>query len=393
MRRKPLQDIRVLDLTRLLPGPLCARHLADMGADVIKIEDTGAGDYARSMGPVKVANTPFFLMLNRNKRALRLDLKKPDGREVLLRLADHADVLVEGFRPGVMDRLELGYGAIRKRNPSIVYCAITGYGQTGPYRMRAGHDLNYCAYAGILDQMGGESGQPAMSNFQIGDLAGGTLSAAMGILAALVDARQSGKGRMVDVSMTDCAMAHNIFPLAAIAANGKAPPRGRDLLTGAVPCYNIYPTMDGGYMAVGALEAKFWRQVCKVLNRPDLADTGMAQGVEGERTKKALREIFRTRTRDDWAAIFDSADCCVSPVLSVDEARTDSQIRARGVIQEFEHPVDGESLLYDFPVRFSEDPAPDHRPAPMPGEHTAEILGEAGFTDEEIARLRNQGTI
>ena len=224
MRAKPLSGIRVLDLTRLLPGPVCTLHLADLGADVIKIEDTGAGDYARTMGAGAGRTAPLFLAINRNKRALRIDLKKSEGVEVFLRLARDANIVVESFRPGVVDRLGIGYSACNEVNPRIVYCAISGYGQTGPYRDLAGHDVNYCGYAGFIDQVGPAGGDPVIPNLQVADILGGAVVPAMGILAALVDAQRSGQGRYVDVAMTEGVLSHNLQALAAVASDFSSAP-------------------------------------------------------------------------------------------------------------------------------------------------------------------------
>ena len=234
-------------------------HLGDLGADVIKIEDTGAGDYARSAGAVH-GKTSYFELVNRNKRSLTLDLKQSAGVEAFMRLAASADVIVEGFRPGVVDKLGIGYQAVAAINPRIVYCAITGYGQDGPYRDRAGHDLNYLAYSGLLDQIGVAGNAPAIPNFQIGDLLGGSLSALIGLLAGVVGARASGRGRYVDVSMTDAVFAHTLFPLLAVLDRGRAQPRGEDLLSGGMPSYGVYATSDGRHLAVSAMEPKFWQK-------------------------------------------------------------------------------------------------------------------------------------
>src|SRR5258708_37967644 len=248
---------------------MATQHLADMGADVVKIEDTGAGDYAREMGPLHEGPCVFFRLANRNKRSMRLELKNPKGCEVFLRLAKKADVVVEGFRPGVMARLGLGYDALAAVNPRLVYCSITGYGQDGPYADRAGHDINYIGYAGVGDQIGTEEA-PVVPNFQIADLLGGALTPAMGILAALIDARSSGRGRHVDVAMTDAVFAHAILPLVGFLEHGKAPGRGTGMLGGGLPCYNVYRTRDGRYMAAGALERKVWETLCAIL-----ASTGL----------------------------------------------------------------------------------------------------------------------
>ncbi|NIR32482.1 MAG: CoA transferase, partial [Gammaproteobacteria bacterium] len=276
VRPKPLAGLRILDLTRLLPGPMCTLHLGDMGADVIKVEAPRGGDYARALGP------SLFRLVNRNKRALKLDLSKPAGRDVFIELTHSADALVEAFRPGVMARLGLGYEALHALHPRLVYCSITGYGQRGPYRMRAGHDIDYCAYAGIVEQSGAGGGPPVLGNFQVADLAGGALSAAMGILAALLDVQRGGEGRHVDVSMTDCALAHAVVPLATWLEEGATRPRGADTLTGGLPCYGVYETGDGRYMALGALEHKFWRAFCEAVGRPDLSDRHLVSGEEAE---------------------------------------------------------------------------------------------------------------
>lgn len=393
MRAKPLAGIRVLDLTRLLPGPMCTLHLADMGADVIKIEDTGAGDYARTLGKVKKANAGLFLAVNRNKRALRLDLKKSEGKQVFLELARHADVIVESFRPGVVDKLGIGYEAVNAINPEIVYCAITGYGQTGPYREHAGHDLNYCGYAGVTDQTGAAGGDPVVPNFQIGDLLGGALTAAMGILAALVDVSRTGQGRYVDVAMTDAVLAHAVLPLAAHIGHGHTVPRGEDMLSGGLPCYNVYRTADGRHMAVGALERKFWESCCEVLGRPDLKPSHMVYGDEARRVKGELARIFSSQPQRYWTEKFSHADCCVTPVLTLEESMENEQIRARQMVVKTMHPLDGEIPQFALPVKFSEFEFEIERHAPAPGEHSEEVLAQAGYSAGEIARLRQNGII
>jgi len=387
LRAKPLSGIRVLDLTRLLPGAMATLHLADMGADVIKIEDTGAGDYAREMGRKRDSMSDFFRLLNRNKRAMRLDLKQVQGREAFLRLARRADVVVEGFRPGVMAKLDVGYDAVAAVNPRIVYCSLSGYGQDGPYAQRAGHDVNYIGYAGVGDQIGTEQA-PVVPNFQIADLLGGTLTAVMGILAALLDAKSSGRGRYVDVAMTDSVLAHAIFPLLGLLERGKAPIRGTGMLDGGLPCYNVYRTQDGRYMAVGALERKFWETLCDILGCPELAAKHIVYGGEARPVKERLAAIFLTRTQTEWAEIFARADCCVSPILTIEEALANEQLRARGMIVE-----EGGLTQFALPIKLSEFEFEVEREAPRPGEHTVEILREAGYGDAEIDDLRRNKVI
>lgn len=385
----PLAGIRVLDLTRLLPGPLATQHLADYGAEVIKIEDTGAGDYARTMGAMGGDTSYFFQIVNRNKKSLRLDLKKPEGKAVFLRLVETADVLIEGFRPQVMDKLGLGYETLAAINPRLVFCSISGYGQTGPYAMRAGHDLNYIGYAGVLDQIGRAGQAPAIPNLQIGDLLGGTMTALFGILVALVDARASGRGRQVDVSMTDAAFAHAIFPLAQVLAEGGVKPRGEDLLDGGVPCYGVYETADGRHMAVGALEEKFWFLTCDTLGRPDLKAVHLATGAEGDRARAEVAAIFRTRTQAEWVALFDGVDCCVTPVLRLEESLDNVQLQARGMIIEV-----GGVRQFGPPVKLSGIATTSARPAPaQAGADSDAVLGELGLSAAEIESLRATGVI
>lgn len=341
-----LAGIRVLDLTRLLPGPMCSLHLADMGADVIKVEDTAAGDYMRDMGPLKNGVSPIYLAINRNKRSIALNLKSQEGLAIFMRLAESADVLIEGFRPGVTDRLGIGYEAIRRINPGIVYCSITGYGQTGPYRDKAGHDINYCSIAGVLDQNGPIDGAPVVPNFQIGDLLGGAMTAAMGILGALVGRQRSGQGRYVDVSMTDAVLAHTVSSLWAMEALGSSNPRGQSLLSGGVPCYGIYPTGDGRHIAVGALEAKFWRRLCEAIGRTDLVEKQLAQGREADAVREELSKVFRSRSLAEWMDVFSNVDCCVTPVLRPEEALENEQIRARNMVIESE--AEGQGVIRQF---------------------------------------------
>ena len=343
---KPLHGIRVLDLTRLLPGPVATMHLADMGAEVIKIEEPGGGDYARTMGHVRHEVSQFFVAVNRGKRFLRLDLKASKQRDEFLRMVEEADAVVESFRPGVMDKLGLGWNVLKQRNPKLVLCSISGYGQDGPLAQAAGHDINYIGYAGMLEQNVGPDGTPALSNLQVGDLLGGAQCALQGILAALLAVKMGGPGRLVDVSMTDAVFAHNIMPLVAFNNFGQAPPPGRDLLTGGVPCYNVYRTSDGRFMAVGALEPKFWDILCEVLQRPDWKRRHWAHGqavggADAMALKAELEAIFARCTLAEWTEKFAGQDCCVTPVLRVEEAAASPLFQARGMIVKADHPTEG----------------------------------------------------
>ena len=279
-----LDGLRVLDLTRLLPGPVATLRLAELGADVLKIEAPGEGDYARTMlqsDADRAAGTPsaFYRLVNRGKRSLTLDLKRAEGRAQLLELARDADVLVESFRPSVMARLGVGYDVLREANPKLVYCAITGFGSEGPFVDMPGHDLNYIAYAGVLDQLATSEGTPIVPNFQIADLLGGALAAVTQILAALWQVARGGEGRCLNVSMTHAVHAHNVMAHIALANRADATTRaGAGLLNGGVPCYNVYRTRDDRFVAVGALELKFWETLCKALGRPEWASRHWSLG-------------------------------------------------------------------------------------------------------------------
>ena len=384
MSKAPLSGVRVLDLSRLLPGPVASLHLADLGADVIKIEDTGVGDYARTMGdgPDGLDGTSFFFRaVNRNKRGLTLDLKQAQGREALLRLVAGADILLESFRPGVMERLGLGYETLRASNPRLVYCAITGYGQDGPWALRAGHDLNYIAQAGVLEQTGTAGGPPAIPALQIGDLLGGAMTAVSAMLAALFKARATDEGSFVDVAMSDSVLAHNLFPLFALQAEGALSPRGGDLLTGGHANYGVYRTQDGKYMAVAPLEEKFWVMFCDAVGRPELkaryAETAAPE------LRIELENLFASRPQAEWTALFDQVDCCITPVLTLPEALAHPQTQARGM------SVSADGMIqYAPPFRISGWNFIVEQAAPTPGEHSDAILAEAGYGVEEIAALR-----
>jgi crotonobetainyl-CoA:carnitine CoA-transferase CaiB-like acyl-CoA transferase len=343
---KPLHGLRILDLTRLLPGPAASMHLADMGAEVIKIEEPGIGDYARGIGPVRNEVSLFFLAVNRGKQFVRLDLKDAAQRERFLEMVEQADAVMESFRPGVMDKLGLGWDILKQRNPRLVMCSISGYGQTGPLAYQAGHDINYIGYAGMLEQNAGPDGVPALPNLQIGDLLGGAQCAVQGMLAALLGARISGRGRYVDVAMTDGVFAHNIMPLTAVNHTGQTAAPGRDLLTGGVPCYNLYRTSDQRFMAVGALELKFWQACCDVIGRPDLKDRHWSKGQEisgtdADTVKRELDRLFAQESQAYWTDKFAAADCCVSPVLRMDEALQHPHFQSRRMAAKIAHPTEG----------------------------------------------------
>jgi alpha-methylacyl-CoA racemase len=394
---QPLNDIRVLDLSRLLPGAYATQMLADYGADVIKIEEPGTGDYGRFMPPQLAGGMSlYFVAINRNKRSMTLNLKSPVGHEIFLRLVLQADVVLESFRPGVMDRLGLGYEQLKDVNQGLVYCAISGYGQDGPYHLRAGHDLNYAGYAGLLDYNRGTHGEPAMPPTQLGDLAGGSFMAVIGIMTALYGRTQTGEGRMIDVSMTEGVM--SLLPLTATAYlnTGKAPQPGKTQLDGGLPCYNIYETKDGKHITLAALEYKFWHTFCTRIGHLSLLPfhTPVGPG-EREEALDVLRAIFKTKTRAEWLAELADIDACVGPVNTIDEALNDSHAQARG-ISVTSAPIDdmGTSFhtLPSFP-RISGIENNQLYPPPQLGQHTTELLRDMGYSDTEIEKFKEEGII
>ena len=391
---QPLSGIRVLDLSRLLPGAYASQMLADFGADVIKVEEPGSGDYGRYMPPHGPGGMSlYFTAINRNKRSITLNLKAEQGREVFLRMLRHADVVLESFRPGVMERLGLGYEQLKELYPGIIYCAISGYGHDGPYRLRAGHDLNYAGYAGLLHYNRGPHGEPAMPATQLGDLAGGSYMAAIGILAAVVGRVQTGEGRKIDVSMTEGVI--SLLPLVAGAYlnTGKAPRPGHSALDGGLPCYNIYETKDGKHVTLAALEPKFWHTFCTHIGHLELLPfhTPVGPG-EREEAMDTLRAIFKTRTRDAWVAELGDIDACVGPVYSIDEALNDQQAQARGVTVTSGSGEETIRTLPSFPRISGLEDEQRYVPPPL-GEHTGELLREAGYSDAEIEQFKAGGVV
>jgi crotonobetainyl-CoA:carnitine CoA-transferase CaiB-like acyl-CoA transferase len=392
---RPLEGVRVLDLSRLLPGGFCSLLLADFGAEVLKVEDTGAGDYVRWAPPLyegaePSAQSALFLSLNRNKRSIRINLKEPEGRDVLLRLAREYDVVLESFRPGVLDRLGVGYEALREQNPGIVYCAITGYGQDGPYTQRSGHDMNYLGLVGLLGLTGERDGPPIQSAGQIADIGGGALMAAFGILAALRERDRSGEGQLVDVSMADGALSWLAMVAARYFADEVVPRRGDLELAGRLVCYRPYACADG-WVTLGALEPKFWAAWCAGVGREDLIEKQFE--APGSDAHAEVERIFLERTREEWADFASHHDCCLEPVLELDEALESELVRAREMVVELDQPgTDGVRQL-GVPVKLSRTPGGVHAPGPVLGEHTDEVLAAAGYSEGEIAALKQTGAV
>ena len=393
----PLEGLKVLDLSRLLPGGFCSLMLADFGADVIKVEDTGMGDYVRWSPPYyegadETARSALFLSLNRGKRSIRLDLKSERGKQVLLSLVREADVLLESFRPGVLDRLGVGYERLREENPGLVYCAITGYGQDGPNRGRSGHDMNYLGLNGVLGLTGDADGPPAQSGAQIADVGGGGLMGVIGILVALRERERSGQGQLVDCSMFDGALSWLAMVAAAAFASGRADRRGENMLAGAIICYRPYRCADG-YVTLGALEPKFWNAFCQGVGRDDLRDHAFDR--PGSDAHREVEAIFARRTREQWHRFACENDCCLEPVLDLDEVLESELVRAREMVIELVQPGAEQTVkLLGMPIKLSRTPGdPTRAPGPALGDHTEEVLAEAGFSAEEIAALTESGAI
>jgi crotonobetainyl-CoA:carnitine CoA-transferase CaiB-like acyl-CoA transferase len=371
-----------------LPGPFASLLLADLGAHVIKIEEPGGGDPVRGLPPFAGELSYRFALLNRNKRSLTLDLKSSAGREIFFKLARHSDVIFEGFRPGVVRRLQIDYESVRKIRPEIIYCSLSGYGQDGPYRERVGHDINYIGVAGLLNLTG--EARPVIPAVPVADFAG-ALFAALSMVAALRAREQTGQGAYIDVSMTDAIASWMTLYAAEFFGSDQSPRRGELPLGGGWPYYNVYEARDGKYLSVGALEPKFWARLCEALGVPAYS---AQQDSEAKRDEifNVLREIFRTKTRDEWLAHLDGREIPVAPVHELHETFTDVQVQHRQLEASFAEP-EGFYRYLRFPVQFSPPENRPDQPAPRLGQHTEEILKELGYDREQIDALRAQGVI
>lgn len=391
--RMALDGVKVLDLTRLLPGAFATQILADMGADVLKVEQPGRGDYNRTFAPVAREESGSFLLLNRNKRSLTLNLKTEAGKAILRDLVREADILIEGFRPGVMDRLGVGYDSLRAINRGLIYCAISGYGQTGPWRLRPGHDMNYLAEAGALQLFGKAGEGPIVPGLSIADVGGGSLMATTGILAALWSRARTGEGQFVDISMHDGAISWLALHGAETLFAGIEPRGGERPFIGQAPCYNVYECADGRHVALGIIEEHFWERFCHVFGTPEFIGRQWPEGDEAKTQKAALQGRFLTRTRDEWVAELGPADIPFGPVLGIAEALATDHARARDMLLQVEHPVEGMVPQLGFPIKLSETPASIRRAPPRLGEHTDEVLEALGHDGPGIGALREAGAV
>ncbi|HEY6097295.1 MAG TPA: CaiB/BaiF CoA-transferase family protein [Candidatus Deferrimicrobium sp.] len=387
-----LSGIRVLDLSLQLPGPFCTMMMADYGADVVKIDEPSP----RARNPFAAEDPgtgPLDRYLNRGKKSVTLDLKSAEGREIFRKLAATADVVVEGFRPGVVKRLGVEYETLSAANPALVYCSISGYGQTGPMRDAAGHDVNYLSYAGVLGLSGRPEEPPALLPVQVGDVYGGSMMALSGILMALLSRQRTGKGAWIDISMTDGSVASLAIPASNLLGGGIPQERGALPLAGLLPCYDAYRCADGGYVSLGALEPWFWRKLVARLGREDFAELQYAVGESAEEVRRDLQAIFLGKTRDEWIRLFEGEDVCISPVLSLDEALSHPNILARRMVVDVDSPLGGTERQLGLPIKIAGEEAPAPGRAPRLGEHDDPVLKELGYSAEEIAGLRAKGVI
>jgi crotonobetainyl-CoA:carnitine CoA-transferase CaiB-like acyl-CoA transferase len=376
--------MRVLDLSRLLPGPYCSRVLVDLGFEVIKVEPPGGGDWSRYIPPLDPGSGEglLFRALNRGKKSMTLNLKSEPGRAIFLQLVATADALLESFRPGRMERLGLGYDTLAQTNRRLVYCSLSGYGTEGPYRKRAGHDLNYQGLAGLVDLTGPREGSPTVPGVQIADLTG-ALWAVIGILGALLERERTGTGQRMDSSLLGGALSFLFLPVTHLLG-GQPTVRGASALTGGLVCYNVYAARDG-YMTIGALEPEFWAAFCGAVGRADLVPQQLAPAVPGEPVYEELCRIFRTRTRQEWVEALAGVDACCEPVYSVGEALNCAPVQALRMATDW-------NLLPPLRLASQQELSADAG-APALGQHTAQLLAELGMDAAEVTRLQEQGII
>ncbi len=388
----PLQGLMIIDLTRLLPGPLCTMLMGDYGAEVVKIEDHNAGDPTRFVGRYFEGSGSFFRQLNRNKKSLAVNLKTEEGRAAVKKLAEKSDVLIEGFRPGVMNRLGLSYSELSRLNRRLVYASLTGYGQEEPYRDRAGHDINYTALSGVLDLSAEKGGSPQMPAIQVADIAGGAMMALSGIMIALYQREQSGRGSFTDISMTRGLLPWLTLAASAVNSSEDTARRGSGPITGAFACYNIYETADGKYMSLGALEPVFWQNFCEAVGRKQWVALQFEQ--EGrERLIREVQDLFKNKTRAQWENLFADGDACCEPVLSLEEAVEHPLNRIGRYWIKVKNAEGRTEIMPGFPLLFSGQTGQVRLPPPRHGEHTAEILQSLGYDRPGIEELASRGTI
>jgi crotonobetainyl-CoA:carnitine CoA-transferase CaiB-like acyl-CoA transferase len=359
-----LKELKMLDLSRLLPGPYCSLLLADLGMEVLKVEDPDQGDPTRMAGPIRKRDSAIFMALNRNKKSIKLNLKIREGREIFYKLVQSYDIILESFRPGVMDRLGIGYQELEKRNPRVILCSLSGYG--------------------VLGITGAKNGSPVLPGVQIADIGGGGMMAAIAILAAAIHREKTGEGQFLDISMLDGVVSWLSIHAATYFMDGEIPERGNLPLTGRYACYQVYPTKDGRHMSLGALELKFWKNFCEAVGRRDLIDKQFIEGEERLRVIEEIQNLFKTKTQDAWVNFFKNVDACCEPILTFGEVFEHPQVLHRQMVLEVEHPVEGKVRQLGSPIKSSQFPFEIRAPSPAWGEHTIEVLKAVGFSGKEI---------
>jgi alpha-methylacyl-CoA racemase len=391
-RKGPLEGVSIIDFTRLLPGPMATMLLADMGADVIKVEDPDSPDYVRFFEPMIGRNSAYYYALNRNKRSLAVNFLSTQGKEILTALIKKADVLIEQYRPGVMAKFGLSYEVLKTINPRLIYISITGYGQESALSQAAGHDLNYIAIAGALGITGYENGEPVIPGFQLADIAGGSYMAMTAVTAALYKREKTGHGEWLDIAMTDSVLPFIALPYAEAQLADKHSGRGKFQLSGGQANYNIYKCSDGKYVAMGSLEPKFWNKVCERLGKKEWQEKITGDEQTQMQVRDELRKIFLTKTRDEWCTLFAEDDACITPVNEIDEIGNDAYLNERKLFIDFE--VAGKKIkTIAQPVKYASAAGAAHWPAPLLGEDTRAILSGLGHTDENIHRLIKENII
>lgn len=390
----PLHGIKVLDLSRYLPGPLCTQILADFGAEVIKIEPPKSGELGRNLAPLIKGESARFYTVNRNKKSITLDLKKQEGKEIFKKLVTNCDIVLDQFRPGVMDKLGLGYEVLKEVNEGLIYCSLTGYGLNGPLRNAAGHDLNYLSLAGVMEQTGNPNEKPAMSGVQIADTAAGSLYSVIAILLALISREKNDKGQLCDVAMLDGSISLLAYTIGEWFGSGKLLQRGNEVLTGGYGCYHIYQTKDNKYVSLGAVENKFWIEFCEKLGRKEYADLQWDKEKQADIIKD-ISCIISQKNRDEWVEIFSSSNICFTPVLNMEEMCRHSQVAARNMITKFSNFRESgkDIVLTGVPIKLSNTPGEAKYIFPELGEHTGEMLTSIGYSKEEIDNLRKNSVI
>ncbi|MFA1820227.1 CaiB/BaiF CoA transferase family protein [Virgibacillus oceani] len=385
-----LQNIKVLDFSKLLPGPYATMMLADLGAEILRVESPSLPDLVRDLEPLDEESSAAHQHLNRSKKSLTVDLKKREAVDIVKQLIQEYDVVLEQFRPGVMERLGLDYETLKQVNPNIIYCSLSGYGQTGPYRDRPGHDNNYLSIAGINSYSGRKQEAPVPMGVQIADLAGGSLHSVIAILTAVIHRQETGEGQYIDLSMTDASFALNAMFGPGYITKGLQPKTEETLLNGGTH-YDYYETKDGRYFSVGSLEAPFRINLCEALGLEHMKELALSNRPENIAAfKAAIREVFRTKTYDEWLTVFQEVDACVEPVLRFSEAVNHPQIQARNMITEVPRKDGSAQQQISSPFKFSEYQQKYKHVGTKRGEHTTEILKNLGWDEEKVNTLIDQ---